>query len=124
VLACSEGVTGVEAEAGTELGDGVPQPGEVVELAGTGVVAARGVLDQDRQWVGRALERLAPAVEALRRVLVLADVATVHDQPAGADGGGRLGVLVDDLAAGDPYPIVAARDVDQVGRVDVDHRVA
>src|SRR5206468_4054841 len=49
LLTGGEGVARVQAEPRVELADRVPQPGEHVELAGHRVVAARGVLDQDRQ---------------------------------------------------------------------------
>src|SRR5262245_50262717 len=64
-------VARVEAEARAKLSDRVPQPRDLVELAGAGVVAAGGVLDQYRQReatrLGRAAEHLAPVVEADRR---------------------------------------------------------
>ena len=74
VLAAGVRVTGVEAEADAELADRVPQPGQPVEAAGHGVVAAGGVLDEHWQRepaavLGRAGEGLAPVVDADRRVV-------------------------------------------------------
>ena len=49
VLAAGVGVAGVQAEADLVVAERVPEPGQRVEPAGAGVVAAGGVLDQDRQ---------------------------------------------------------------------------
>ena len=48
ILAAGVRVAGVQAEAHAELADRVPEPGQRVEPAGAGVVAAGRVLDQDR----------------------------------------------------------------------------
>ena len=111
ILAAGVRVAGVEAEAGTELADRVPEPGQPVEAPGHRVVAAGGVLDQDRQpeatLVGGAGERLAPVVEADRGIVAGVHVPAVHDQPLRADlGCGRLGVLAEQLAAGDADAVV------------------
>ena len=47
-------------------------------------------------------------------------VPAVHDEPLRADRRGGRQLLGEQLAAGDPDPVVGARDVDQVRRVDVD----
>ena len=65
VLAAGVGVAGVEAEADAEVADRVPQPGERVEPPGARVVAARGVLDQDRQ---REAALSAACAKALRQL--------------------------------------------------------
>ena len=61
-------VAGVEHEAGAELADRVPQPGDRLELAGHRVAAAGGVLDEQRQREAAVLrlvgEGLAPVVDA------------------------------------------------------------
>ena len=117
-------VAGVEAEADDvdALGgrDRVPHPPDPLEVAGHRVVAAGGVLDQQRQLEVGGLDRLAPVVEALLGIVVLVDVAAVHDQPLGADRGGRVDVLLEQLAARDPDPVVGGRDVDDVRRVHVE----
>ena len=56
LLAGGVGVAGVEAEADAEVADVVPQPGDGVEVAGHGVVAAGGVLQVDGH-VGLELAR-------------------------------------------------------------------
>ena len=68
-------------------------------------------------------EGLAPVVEADGQVVARADVAAVHDQPLRAQLGGGLGVRQQQLAAGDPDPVVERGDVDDVRRVDVDVHV-
>ena len=97
-------MTGVEAEAHhvetLGLGDGLPHAGDPLEVARHRVGAARGVLDQQRDLdVGR-LDRLAPVVEPYGGVVVVLDVAAVHDQPLGADRRGGVHVLLDQLAPG------------------------
>ena len=67
-----------------------------------------------------ALEGLRPVVGAALRVVVLADVPAVHDQPLGADLGRRRRVLGQQLAAGDADPVVRRGDVEPVGRVHVE----
>jgi hypothetical protein len=124
------GVAGVQAEAevgavtgvsfGGRLGYRFPQPGDRVERPGHGAVAARGVLDQHRQRPLDPLHRLAPVLQAVLGRHPRGDVAAVHDQALGPDRRGRLELLVEDLPARDPDPVVAGRDVDDVRRVDVD----
>ena len=101
--AAGVGVAGVEAEADLVevlgVGDGVEDALDPVEVAGHGVVAAGGVLDQQRELEVGGLDGLAPVVEADGRVVVLVDVAAVHDQPAGPDRGGGVHVLLEQLAA-------------------------
>jgi hypothetical protein len=46
-------------------------------------------------------------------------VAAVHDQPACPDRRGRLELLIEELAARDPDPVVGRRHVDDVRRVHV-----
>ena len=74
-VAAGVGVAGVEAEPDLlePLGgrDRVPHPGDPVEVAGHRVVAAGGVLDQQRQLEVGRLDRLAPVVEPLRGVVGL-----------------------------------------------------
>ena len=122
------GVAGVEHEAGAELADRVPQPGDRVEVAGHGVAAAGGVLDEQRQREAAVLrlvgEGLAPVVDADGGVVLGQHVAAVHDHPEGADRRGRLRVLGEQLAAGDADPVVGRRHVEHVRRVDDDHDVA
>ena len=67
-----------------------------------------------------ALDRLAPVVEALGRVVLVGHVPAVHDQALGADLGGGVDVLLEQLAARDPLAVVGRGDVDQVGRVHVE----
>ena len=46
------------------------------------------------------------------------DVTAVHDQALGPNRGRRVKLLAEQLAAGDPDPVVRARHVDAVRRVD------
>ena len=123
VVAAGVGVAGVEAEADLVTAgcraDGIPQTGDRLEPACHGVVPTRGVLDEQRHRQVEAVDALAPVVEPDRSVLVLAEVAAVHDDPLCADLGGGVQVLLEELAARDPHPVVRRRDVDRVGRVDV-----
>ena len=123
-VAAGVGVAGVEAEpdlvGALGRGDGVEDPVDALEVAGHRVVAAGGVLDEQRQLDVGGLHRLAPVVEADGRVVVLVDVAAVDDQSLGADRGRRVDVLLEELARGDPDPVVGRGDVDDVGRVDVE----
>ena len=120
------GVAGVQAEAhvrgviGGRVGHRVPEPADRLERPGHGAVAARGVLDQHRQRPLDALHRLAPVLQAVGEVHARGDVPAVHDQALGPDGRGRLELLVEQLPAGNPDPVVAGGDVDDVRRVDVD----
>ena len=123
-VAAGVGVAGVEAEADVLRalggGDGLPDTGDPVEVARHRVVAAGRVLDQERDLdVGR-LDRLAPVVEALGRVVVLVDVTAVDDQPLRADLGRGVHVLLEELAARDADPVVRRGHVDDVGRVDIE----
>ena len=124
VVAARVGVAGVEAEpdgvAALGPADRLPEPLDRLEPAGHGVVATRGVLDEQRHRHLEAVDALAPVVEADRGVLVLAEVAAVHDDALRADLGRRVQVLLEQLAAGDPDPVVRRRDVDRVGRVHVE----
>ena len=90
-----------------------------VEAAGHGALPAGGVLDQHRHRAVDALDRLAPAVVALDRIGARGHVPAVHDQALRPDLRGRLELLVEQLAAGDPDPVVRRRDVDHVVRVHV-----
>ena len=117
-------VAGVEAEPDQvePLGrrDRLPHPGDPVEVAGHRVGAAGGVLDEQRELEVGGLDGLAPVVEALGRVVLVGHVAAVHDQPLGADLGRGVDVLLEQLAARDPHPVVGRGDVDEVGRVHVE----
>ena len=123
-VAAGVGVAGVEAEPDLVglLGaaDRVPHPGDAVEVAGHRMVAAGGVLDEQRELEVGGLDGLAPVVEPLARVVVLVDVAAVDDQALGPDLGGGVDVLLEELAARDPDPVVGGGDVDDVRRVDVE----
>ena len=117
-------MTGVEAEADVlgagRRGERVEDALDPVEVAGHGVVAAGGVLDQQRDLEIGGLDRLAPVVEAAtRRVVGGVDVTAMDDQAAGPDLGRGVHVLLEQLARGDPDAVVGRRDVDDVGRVDV-----
>jgi hypothetical protein len=73
---------------------------------------------------GLAGERLAPVVDADRRIVLGQHVTAVHDHAHRPDGAGRLRVRAQQLAAGDPDAVVRRRHVQYVGRVDDDHHVA
>jgi hypothetical protein len=119
------GVAGVEAEADAgEAADAVPQPGEGVEAAGHRVVAAGGVLDEDRQRRLHPLEGLDPVLDADLGAVALRHVTAVHDQALRADGGRGRRVVEQDLAGRDADLVVGAGDVDDVRRVDVEVQVA
>jgi hypothetical protein len=124
VLPAGVRVAGVQAEADevhvAALGQHVPQPADPIQRPGHRVVATGGVLDQDRQRRGHALERLAPVVVADAGVVVLEDVAAVHDQALGPDRRRGRRLVGEDLAAGDADPVVGRGDVDEVGRVHVE----
>ena len=102
----------------TEIASQTPR--DPLEVAGHRVVAAGGVLDEQRQLEVGRLDRLAPVVEALRGVVGLVDVAAVHDQALGADRGRGVHVLLQQLAARDPDPVVGGGHVDDVRRMDVE----
>ena len=123
VLAGGVRVAGVEAEAdprAVPVADGVPELVEPVEVAGHGVVAAGRVLDEQRDLEVEPLDALAPVVDAQRRVVGLEHVTAVHHEPGGADLGGRVQVLLQELAARDADPVVRRRDVQHVRGVDVE----
>ena len=117
-------VAGVEAEADgvAALGaaDRLPEPLDRLEPPGHRVVAAGGVLDEQRHRHVEPVDALAPVVEPHRGVLVLAQVAAVHDDALGADLGRGGEVLLEQLAARDADAVVGRRDVDRVGRVHVE----
>jgi hypothetical protein len=64
-----------------------------------------------------------PPASSDRGIVLGGDVSAVHDEPLGADTGGRVGVLLHDLAAGDSDLVVGAGDVDQIRRMHVDREV-
>ena len=124
-VAARVGVAGVEAEpdhvaAALGLGDGVEDAVDPLEVPRHRVVAAGGVLDQERELEVGRVDRLAPVVEADLGVVVAVDVAAVHDQALGAQRRRRVDVLLEQLARRDPDPVVRGGDVDDVGRVDVE----
>ena len=95
-------------------------PRDLVEMARHRVVAAGGVLDQERDLEVGRLDRLAPVVEADRRVVVLVHMSAVDDQPPRPDRRGGVEVLLEQLAGRDADAVVGRRDVDDVRRVDVE----
>ena len=125
VVAAGVRVAGVEAEADLVAaggrGDGVPEPGDrprawrAMALSPPAVFSMRSGTGRSRPSIA-----LAPVVEPLGGVLVVAQVAAVDDDALGADLGGGRQVLLEQLAAGDADAVVEARDVDRVGRVDVE----
>src|SRR5580658_7104067 len=98
----------------------LPEPADRLQRPGHGPVTAGGVLDQHRQRPLDPLHRLAPVLQAVLERHPRGHVPAVHDQPLGPDRRGGLELLVEQLPAGDPDPVVAGRHVDDVGRVDVD----
>jgi hypothetical protein len=121
-------MAGVETESRPELANRIPEPSEPVKTAGHRVVAARGVLDQDRQrkpaFVARPSKGLAPIVVADLRVVGCVEVTAVHDQPLRCDLHGRFGVLGQQLAARDADAVVQRGHVEHIGRMDVDRQAA
>jgi hypothetical protein len=114
------GMAGVQAEPDiTGAADHVPEPGDVVERACHGPVAARRVLDQQRNRPRDLVDRLGPVEQPVLRVVLGRHVPAVHDKALGADRGGRLELLLDDGPARVPDPVVGARQVHRIGRVDV-----
>src|SRR5690606_8112888 len=113
-LAGGPGVAGVEAEADAGVADVVPEPGDGVEVAGHGVVAAGRVLQVDRDVGLEGVEALAPAGEAGLGLVVGGDVPAVDDDRGRADLGGGVAGLLQHLAGGDPHPVVGRRQVDDV----------
>ena len=104
--------------AADEVPDGVPEALHRGQAAGHRVVAARGVLDQQGYRPLYPLDRLAPVGVALAFVDPAGDVPAVHDQALGADRGRGGELLAEQLAAGNPDPVVRAGHVDAVRRVD------
>jgi hypothetical protein len=117
------GVAGVEAEADAEVADAVPEAGDGVEVASHGVVAAGGVLEVDGHLGLDGLEAPAPAGHPVGHAVVLGDVAPVDHHGPGPDLRGGIAGLLEDLARRDADLVVRRRQVDQVGRVDVDGEV-
>jgi len=120
------GVAGVQAEPDVlRAADHVPEPGDVVKRARHGPVAAGRVLDQQRDRPRDLIDRLGPVEQPVLRVVLGRDMAAVHDKTLGADRRGRLELLFDDGPAGVPDPVVGARQIHRIGRmnVDVDPRV-
>ena len=124
-LAGRPGVAGVQAEPDAHVADAVPQPGDGVEVPGHCVVAARGVLQVDRDVGLQGVERLHPALETGLHVVVVG-VPTVHDHRRGADLAGRVAGVLQDLARRDSHPVVGRGHVDQIRGVHVqrDRRAA
>ena len=102
------------------LGDGVEDAVDPLEVPRHRVVAAGGVLDQQRELEVGRVDRLAPVVEADLGVVVAVDVTAVDDQALGAQRRGGVDVLLEQLAGRDPDAVVGGGDVDDVGRVDVE----
>ena len=105
------GVAGVQAEpdlAAVRGGvrDRVPQPRDGVKGPRHRASAARGVLDEHRQRPLDALDRLAPVLQPSAGSTPWCDVPAVHDQRLRPDRRGRLELLVEQLAARDPDPVV------------------
>ena len=121
-LARRPGMAGVQAEADALVADVVPQPGDGVEVAGHRVVAAGGVLQVDGDFRLQLVERLAPALETVVEIVVVGDVAAVHDHRRGIDVGRRVAGVLQDLARRDAHAVVGRGDVDQVRRVHVDRQ--
>ena len=82
------------------------------------------VLDEHRQpepaLVRLPGERLAPVVDARRLVVLGQHVSAVHDDRGGTERRRHGRVGRQQLAAGDPDPVVGRGHVDRVGRVDDD----
>ena len=105
----------------------LPQPGDRVELAGHGVAAARGVLDEQRQReaavLGLAGEGLAPVVDADRGVVRRpARGRRARPSPSAPIAAAAAACCGEQLAAGDADPVVGRGHVEHVGRVDDDQR--
>src|SRR5690606_29982529 len=120
VLAAGVGMAGVQAEARPVLANGIPEAGQRVEPARAGVVAAGGVLDQDRQRISATLRRvaecLAPVLEARLEIPAAVDVPTVDDQTLCSQLGGRGRVLHEQLSARDAAAVVGGRNVEAIRR--------
>jgi hypothetical protein len=119
VLARRVSMTRVEAEADVEVGEPLPQPCQDVDAPPHGVLAARGVLDEDGDRALEFLEDLPPPPEpAFDAVL---GMTCVHYHRGGADLSGPLDGVGKDLARRDANPVVRRCDVYQIRRMDV-HR--
>ena len=113
------GVAGVEDEARRRTRRPRPTAGDRVEVTGHRLVPAGGVLDQHRQpepaLVRLAGERLAPVVEpdwpGRPRPVTCPPCTTI---PLAPELGRRRGVRPQQLAAGDPDPVVGRRHVERV----------
>ncbi len=115
------GVAGVQAEPDVlRTADHVPEPGDVVQRARHGPVAASRVLDQQRNRPRDLVDRLGPVEQPVLRVVLGRDVAAVHDQALGSDRRGSLELLLDDGPARVPDPVVGARQVHRIGRMNID----
>src|SRR5699024_2363076 len=123
LLPAGVGVAGVQAEPDqlrtVSALHRLPDPADPVQGAGHRVGATGGVLDQQRYGEVGAIDRLEPVLETDLGVILGTDVATVHDHPGRADLGGRGHLLLQQLAARDPDPVVRGRDVDHVRGVHV-----
>ena len=122
ILAGGVRVAGVEAEADLDVrlrsSRPLPEPGQGVEAAGDGVLAARGVLEVDRHLGGEHLQRSQPAADALRDVIV--GVASVDDHRRRPDLRRGVAGLLQDLARAVADVVARRADVDQVRGVDVE----
>ena len=113
LLAGRVGVAGVEAEADLEVGlylrNAVPEAFERIETPGHGVLAARGVLEVDRDLGLEHLEAPLPSADALLDVIVC--MPAVDDHRGRADLGGGVAGLLEDLAraVADVVPRVSRR---------------
>src|SRR3954447_8582659 len=118
------GVTGVEAEADSVptfgLTDRVPQPSNAIKTTSHGIVPTSGVLNQQRHAHVQAVDALAPIVEANGRIVVLQHMPAVHDEPFGANLGGSIQVLLNELPARDSDPVVGSRHIEHVRRMDIE----
>ena len=120
-------VAGVEAEAdhvGTlGGGDRVPHALDPLEVAGHRVVAAGGVLDEERELEVGGLDGLAPVVEALsiaRVVVALSTWPPCTIRPLAPIAAAASTCCWSSLRDRDADPVVGRGDVDDVGRVDVE----
>ena len=96
------------------------RPTDAIEPARHCAVAAGRILDQDRQLHVEALGALAPVVEADLGIVGLQHMTGVDDQRLGADLGRAVDVLLKQLAARNPDPVVGGRDVQTVWGVHVE----
>ena len=124
LLARSERVAGIQAEANFaaalgRVGYRVPQSGDRVQALGHRTITAGCVLDQHRQRPVDPLDGLPPAVVALLRVSARCDVPAMNDEALRADRGSGSELLLEQLPAGNPDPVIGRRHVDDVRRMDV-----